>query len=183
MASLFIGLLILWAGVEMAWDGYVKFFHLQVMAAFPVLPLCVALLSIVADLFLAKEQKEVGKAINSQSILAKARDTYLDIYVSASVLVGILLAFWGIPYVEGGLILVISLLILKLGVETVRTSFMSLLDANLDPQLQAVMGRMISSIEGEGCGANPGKGPSRRTLPHGRLHHRDQSQPHPLQGP
>ena len=44
--------------------------------------------------------------------------------------------------------MVISLLIHKLGVETVRASFMSLLDANLDPQLQAVMGRMISAIEG-----------------------------------
>jgi cation diffusion facilitator family transporter len=148
VASLFIGVLILWAGVEMARDGYAKLLHLQGMTDFPVMPLCAALLSIAASFFLARKQKEVGKAINSQSLLAASRETHLDIYVSGGVFVGILLAFWRIPYVEGGLVLVISLLIFKLGGETMWLSVMSLLDANLDPDLQTEMGRLISSIEG-----------------------------------
>ena len=148
VASLFIGVLILWAGVETARDGYDRLLHLQGTTDFPVMPLCAALLSIAASLFLARKQKEVGKAINSQSLLAASRETHLDIYVSGGVFAGILLAFWRIPYVEGGLILVISLLILKLGGETTWLSVMSLLDANLDPDLQTEMGRMISKIEG-----------------------------------
>jgi cation diffusion facilitator family transporter len=148
IASLFIGLLILWAGVEMAGNGYAKLFHRQVMADFPILPFCAVLLSIVASFFLAKKQKEVGKAINSQSLLAASRETHLDIYVSGAVFVGILLTYWGIPYAEGGFILIISLLILKLGGEIVRISFLSLLDANLDPALQTEIGSMISAIEG-----------------------------------
>jgi cation diffusion facilitator family transporter len=148
VASLFIGVLILWAGVEMARDGYARLLHLQGMTNFPVKPLCAALLSIVASFFLAKKQKEVGKAINSQSLLAASRETYLDIYVSGGVFVGIMLAFWGIPYVEGGLVLVISLLILKLGGETMWLSVMSLLDANLDPDLQTEIGSRCSAIEG-----------------------------------
>ena len=148
VASLFIGLLILWAGVEMAMDGYAKLFHLPVTAGFPVLPICAAFLSIVANFFLAKKQQEVGTAINSQSLLTKARDSQLDIYVSAAVLVGILLAYWQIPYAEGGLVLVISLLILKLGGETMWLAVMSLLDANLDPDLQVEIGGKCSAIEG-----------------------------------
>jgi len=148
VASLFIGLLILWAGVEMAWDGYSKLHDREVGANFPVLPLCAALLSIVASFFLAKKQKEVGKAINSQSLLATARETHLDIYVSGAVLAGILLTFKGIPYAEGGLILIISLLILKLGGEIARISILSLMDANLDPDLQTEVSRKISTLEG-----------------------------------
>jgi cation diffusion facilitator family transporter len=148
VASLFIGVLILWAGVEMARDGCAKLLHLQIMTNFPAIPLCAALLSIAASFFLAKKQKEVGNAINSQSLLAASRETHLDIYVSGGVFVGILLAFWGIPYVEGGLVLVISLLILKLGGETMWLSVMSLLDANLDPDLQTEIGSRCIAIEG-----------------------------------
>jgi len=148
VASLFIGLLILWAGVEMARDGFLKLFQLKVTADFPVLPICAAFLSIVANFFLAKKQQEVGTAINSQSLLTKARDSQLDIYVSGAVLVGILLAYWEIPYAEGGLVIVISLLILKLGGETLWLSILSLMDANLDPDLQTEIGSRCSDIEG-----------------------------------
>jgi cation diffusion facilitator family transporter len=148
VASLFIGLLILLAGVEMARDGYSKLLYPEATMEHPLLPVGAALLSIISNFFMAKKQKEAGTAINSPSLLAKARDTQLDTYVSGVVLIGILLAFQGIPYAEGVLILVISLLILKLGGETLWISVMSLLDANLDPDLQDEVGSMISGIEG-----------------------------------
>ncbi|MDD3295488.1 MAG: cation diffusion facilitator family transporter [Geobacteraceae bacterium] len=148
VASLFMGLLILWAGVEMARDGYLKLLKPEATGENPLFPAGAALLSIIANLFMAKRQKEAGEAINSQSLLAKSRDTRLDTYVSAVVLIGILLASRGIPHVEGCLILLISLLILKLGAETLWVSVMSLLDANLDPDLQTEIGSMCAAIEG-----------------------------------
>ncbi len=148
VASLFMGLLILWAGVEMARDGYLKLLQPEATGENPLFPAGAALLSIIANLSMAKRQKEAGEAINSQSLLAKSRDTWLDTYVSAIVLIGILLASRGIPYVEGCLILFISLLILKLGAETLWISVMSLLDANLDPDLQTEIGSMCAAIEG-----------------------------------
>lgn len=148
VASLFIGALIVWAGVEMARDGYAKLFQVQLPSGFPFLPIAAATLSIVANFFLAKKQHEVGQAIDSQSLLVKARDTQLDVSISAAVLVGIILAYGEIPYAEGGLVLIISFLILKLGGETIWVSVMSLLDANLDPVLQTEIGSMISAIEG-----------------------------------
>lgn len=148
VASLFIAVLILWAGVEMARDGYGKLLHPESTTEHPLFPVGAALLSIVANFFMAKKQHEVGTAINSQSLLAKARDTQLDTYVSGVVLIGILLAFQGIPYAEGALIFVISFLILKLGGETLWISVLSLLDANLDSDLQDEIGAMISGIAG-----------------------------------
>ncbi len=148
VATLFMGLLILWAGAEMAQDGYGKFLRREAVAVFPLLPLGAAILSIAANLFMAKKQEETGRAINSQSLLVKSRDTKLDVFVSAAVLVGILMASWGIPYVEGGLIFAIALLIFKLGGETVWLSVMSLLDADLDADLRERISAMIRDIPG-----------------------------------
>ncbi len=148
LAGLFIGALLLWAGIEMAREGYAKLLHSNTAADFPLLPVLATILSIIINYFLAKKEKEVGKFINSQSLQIKAYDTLLDIYVSCAVLIGLLLAFLGIPYAEGCLIMVISLLILKLGVETVWICLLSLLDANLDPGLQAEIAGKVAGING-----------------------------------
>ncbi len=148
VATLFISLLILWAGVAMAREGYEKLFRYETSTLFPVIPVCAAILSVVVSFFLAKIQEATALAINSQSLLVTARETRLDVFVSVAVLAGILMASWGIPYVEGGLILVIALLILKLGGETVCLSVMSLLDADLDLDLRDGISCMISEIPG-----------------------------------
>lgn len=148
IATLFIGMLILWAGVEMARDGYYKFSHPSTTPHFPLLPLVISAVSIVTSLILAKKEDAVGKAVNSQSLQMTARETFLDTFVSGAVLIGILMTYWEIPYVEGGLITVISLFVLKLGGECVWISILSLLDANLDPELQAEIERKIVGTGG-----------------------------------
>ncbi len=148
VATLFIGLLILWAGVAMAREGYEKLFRHATSALFPLLPVCAAILSVVVSFFLAKIQEATARAINSQSLLATSRETRLDVFVSVAVLAGILMASRGMPYVEGGLILVIALLTLKLAGETVWLSVMSLLDADLDADLRDGVSSMITEIPG-----------------------------------
>jgi|GEM_PF-5310909 len=71
--------------------------------------------------------------MNSQSLIVKASETFLDIFTSLVVLTGILLAYARIPFIEGFIIILISLLILKLGIKNIWTSLPVLMDANLDP--------------------------------------------------
>jgi cation diffusion facilitator family transporter len=148
IATLFIGILILWAGVELARDGFSKFFQASTAREFPLLPVVISAVSVVTSLILARKEDEVGKAVNSQSLQVTARDAFLDTFVSGAVLIGILVAYWGIPHVEGGLIMVISFLILKLGGESVWMSILSLLDANLDPELQEEIEHKIAGTGG-----------------------------------
>lgn len=148
MAGLFIGVFVLWAGVEMIQEGYAKLFRAGAAPGFPLLPVMASILSIAINVFLARKEKEAGLAINSQSLLIKAGDTLLDAYVSCAVLSGLLLTYLRIPHVEGCLILIISLLILKLGGETVWVCLLSLLDANLDPGLRAEIATRIEEIHG-----------------------------------
>ncbi len=148
LASLFIGVFILWAGVKMVQEGYFRLFHLYTVREFPLLPVCASIVSVGTAFWIARKERAVGLAIGSQSLLANASESMLDIFTSLVVLLGILLAHARIPYVEGSVILLISLLILKLGAENVWKALLVLLDANLDAELQTEIETKINAIYG-----------------------------------
>jgi len=148
LGTFVIGILIVLAGAEILKDGYNKLFYLEEVKEFPFVPIVASIISIIAAFFIAKKEKSVGSIINSQSLLANARESFLDIFISIVVLAGILLAFLRIPYAEGAVIILISLLILKLGVDNVWTSLLVLMDANLEPKLQFEIEKKINEIYG-----------------------------------
>jgi len=148
LVTLLIGALITWAGVQILRDGYDKLFLLAHVKEFPVLPVSVSILSVITAFLLARKEKDVGKSINSQSLMANASESFLDIFTSLVVLAGILLAYLKIPYVEGSIIILISLLIVKLGLKNIWTSLLVLLDANLDAELQSDIEQDINKIYG-----------------------------------
>ena len=148
LVSLIIGALIMWAGVGILKEGLHKFFHIARIYQFPVLPVMVSVISIIAAFIIAKKERYVGKAINSQSLMANASESFLDIFTSLIVLAGILLAYGKIPYIEGLIIILISLLIFKLGMGNIWTSLLALLDANLSPELKSSIAEEINKIYG-----------------------------------
>jgi cation diffusion facilitator family transporter len=148
LATLLIGGGIAWAGVELFRDGLAKLFQTPSLRGFPAVPIAASVVSIVLALFLAMKEKKVGARINSQSLLINARESFLDIFVSAVVLLGILFGFLGIPYVEGGIIIGISLLVFWLGLKSLWTSTLVLMDANLEPELQSEIQEKINQIYG-----------------------------------
>jgi len=148
LVTLVIGVLITWAGLQILKDGYDKLFLLADVKEFPILPVAVTILSVITAFVLARKEKVVGNSINSQSLIANASESFLDIFTSLVVLAGILLAYLKIPYVEGSVILLISLLIVKLGLKNIWTSSLVLLDANLDIALQSEIEQDINRIYG-----------------------------------
>ena len=147
-ATLIIGGFICWAGVELCFDGWQKLFFTPSMTKFPLLPVIVALISIVTAYFVAKKEKQVGVEINSYSLIANAHESFLDIISSVVVLLGILMLYWQIPYAEGITIIIIALLIIKLGLENAWQSLLVLLDANLEPELQQNIEKTVVKIPG-----------------------------------
>jgi len=148
LVTLVIGVLIMWAGLQILTDGYQKLFDIADIKNFPILPVSVSILSIIIAFILARKERDVGKSINSQSLIANASESFLDIFTSLIVLGGILLAYLRIPYIEGLIIILISLLIFKLGLKNIWTSLLVLLDANLDAELQSDIEEDINRIYG-----------------------------------
>lgn len=148
LVTLLVGGLIVWAGVELLGEGWHKLWTPVEAVRFPMLPLLVSGLSVVAALFIALKERQVGLAINSPSLLANAGESFLDVVTSAVVLAGLLLSYWTLPYVEGAIILLIALLVIKLGGSSCWTAFLLLLDANLDPQLSRDLEGQVDIIYG-----------------------------------
>jgi cation diffusion facilitator family transporter len=148
LACFVIGGFIVFAGIEILKEGYVKFLRLEAVNGFPFLPVSASIVSSVAAFFIARKQQTVGRSIGSQSLIVNSREAFLDIFTSLIVLMGILLAYAQIPYVEGSIIILISLLILKLGFQNIWTSLMILMDANLDPELQLEIEEKVNQIYG-----------------------------------
>jgi len=148
LACLIVGGFIVAAGIGIFREGYDFLFHLEPVKSFPVLPVVASIISAVAAFIVSKFELKVGKSIGSQSLIATSREAFLDIFTSLIVLIGILLAYFRIPYVEGAIIILISLLLFKLGIENIWTSLLVLMDANLDPELQDELEEKTSEIYG-----------------------------------
>jgi cation diffusion facilitator family transporter len=146
--TLLIGVLVIWAGCENLLEGYRKLFLLTPHHAFPVLPVLVSGVSVFVSYFVAKMEKETGAFINSGALQANASEAFLDIGTSSVVLAGILLAHAKIPYIEGVVVMLIALLIIRLGLKNVWTPILVLLDASLDPKLQAEIEKKIFAVDG-----------------------------------
>lgn len=139
---------ILWAGFELAKDGLAKIAVQKAPAAFPLIPLLASFVSVVAAFFIAHYEVKVGKEINSASLLANGKESYLDLISSTVVLAGIFLNAYNVPYVEGMVIVGIALMILKLGIENAINSILILMDANLNLELTDKIKETVSEIAG-----------------------------------
>ncbi|MFC1886333.1 cation transporter [Thermodesulfobacteriota bacterium] len=79
------------------------------------MPFATGIVSAVTAFVISKMESKVGNSTESRSLVANSREAFLDIFTSFIVSTGIPPAYFGLPYVEGAIIILISLLLLKLG--------------------------------------------------------------------
>ena len=149
IAALLIGIFIIYAGIDMGIDGIHQVLSERIQQDdIPLIPALTAGLSIVLAIIIAIAEFKVAREINSMSLEANARESFLDVISSIIVLSGILLPVFGVPYVEGAAIMVISLFIIKIGIENVYRSILVLLDANMDPEMQNLIHDTTLRVKG-----------------------------------
>jgi cation diffusion facilitator family transporter len=148
IACLLIGALIAFIGVDLFKEGWHKLFQINSRNGFPIFPIGASIVSCAVASVLAVKQRAIGKAIGSQALLATSQEAFFDIFTSLFVSVGILCVYAQIPYVEGGIIVLIAALILKLGIETAWKSIMILMDANMDTDLKMEIEGKLNRIQG-----------------------------------
>jgi len=136
IACLIIGVSMTMAGTEILKEGYEKIFVITPYTAFPLIPIVATIVSSLLSSLIAWKMKKIGMLISSHSLIANAQEAFLDIFVSLVVMIGILLGFLNIPYVEGLIIMLIALMIIKLGLTNCWVSILILLDGNVNPDLQ-----------------------------------------------
>ncbi len=96
----------------------------------PILAMATALTAVIVSYIISKRTIKVGEKINSQSLIANGKERLLDVISASLVFVSIALSSLGIKYIEGITTIIISLFILKVGIETGKESILALMDYN-----------------------------------------------------
>lgn len=145
ISSLIIGLLIIFAGFSAASDSVQRFIHPgeSDYSTPAIMAICAALVIKVA---LGLYTKRKGTAFESDALTASGKDALNDSLMSAATIVSALLyVFRGID-IEACIGLLIALLVIKTGVETVRDTVSIILGERVSPQLISEVRASIMSF-------------------------------------
>lgn len=146
-ASLIVSVFIIVSGILILRESVMRFLQPEVIS-YPFIAMLAAAFSIPFLYFLAKYNKKVGEEINSQALVGEGKNFTYDVYSSILVFIGILSLYFGVPWIEPTAGVVISIFILKNGVELGRDSILTLMDAVLKPEHLRKIKEIAEGVQG-----------------------------------
>ena len=145
VASLFISLIIFLAGFELLITGVSRIIHPSPVR-FSWIMVIILIFSILVKLWMSMFYMNIGRRIDSSTLIASAQDSRNDVLSTALTLGAMLVSLSGISFPLDGIAgCVISLLILKAGYEIAKEIITQLLGRPLDPQLSKAIREQILS--------------------------------------
>ena len=147
LGSLIISFLILYAFWQMINQGYARLFSFS-QIKIPLLALAVSLVDALVLFFFGNYEIKVGKQVNAQSLMAMGEENRTHLFSSMAVFIGTLAAYYRIPYIEGLVTIVISFLILKISLTTIRSSVFALMDVSPGREIEQKIIQVMKSIPG-----------------------------------
>jgi cation diffusion facilitator family transporter len=146
-AGFFVGLVLLLAGVSVLWESFDA--EEPVYAGLAgAIALGAAGVSMVANEWLYRLTLGAGRRLESQSLLALARDNRSDALTSALVIVGVGAALLGAPWVEPLAASAIGLMIGYMGWESLKRGLDVLMDRAPDPRMRERATDLAAGVDG-----------------------------------
>ena len=145
LSAMIISVIVLYAGITSLVESVKQIIHPET-PDYSVISLVIVAVAVVVKFFLGRYVKATGKKVNSDSLINSGEDARLDSVISASTLVAavIFLAF-GLS-LEAWLGAIISLIIIKSGVEMLKETVSRILGENNDPELAKVIKQTVRSF-------------------------------------
>ncbi|MGL5741728.1 MAG: cation diffusion facilitator family transporter [Legionella sp.] len=146
-ATLLLALLLIFAGVGIAWDSLYDLLKVQyVMPNWLSLPvICISILSNEA---LFHYTLHIGKKINSKLITANAWHHRSDAASSLVVFVGLIGSIAGFSYLDAVATIIVGLMIVKMGCDYAWNSVKELVDTAVSPELLTQIEQVIQGVDG-----------------------------------
>ena len=147
ITSVVIAVIVLLAGVTSLRESAVKIFEPQ-QTDYSVPSVVVIAAAIVAKIIIGKYFKSQGEKLNSQSLTASGADALFDAILSGGTLVtAVVSMLWGIS-LEGIMGVLISIIIIKSGVEILTDTLNSIIGVRADKELTDNLKEKINSFDG-----------------------------------
>ena len=147
LSAMIISVIVLYAGVTSFVESVKRIIRPET-PEYTAVSLIIVAVAVLVKIFLGRYVKSVGKKVNSDSLVNSGEDATLDSIISASTLAaaGIFLLF-GVS-LEAWLGAVISLVIVKSGIEMLRDTISQILGEKNDPDLSKNIKQTVCSFPG-----------------------------------
>ena len=134
LTGVLIAMLVLVAGLTALKESIEKIIHPQA-AEYSVVSLVIIVAAIAAKLFMGRYVKSVGEKINASTLVASGSDALFDAVLSAGTLAAALISLVWHVTLEGWFGAVISIFIIKAGVEMLGDTLDSIIGTRADKEL------------------------------------------------
>lgn len=149
IATKILSLVILYAGIQMLVSSITALFSEQDRELPNSLAIYVTVFSIIGKLGLAWYQYKKGKQIKSQLLIANAVNMRNDIFISISVLAGLVFTYvFKLPILDVITGLLISLFIIKSAIDIFIESNISLMDGVHNEEIYEEIFKAVESVDG-----------------------------------
>ncbi|WP_458402842.1 cation diffusion facilitator family transporter [Methanobrevibacter sp.] len=146
-SSVIIVAIVLWAGFTSIMESWPKIFNPDV-TNYTTVSLVIIAVAVIVKFSLGIYVKSVGESINSQALVASGSDAFFDSLISLSTLIGALISIFFNISIEGILGVVISVVIIKAGIDMLRESVDSIIGVRIDSELSKKLKESICSVPG-----------------------------------
>lgn len=142
LSAVTISVIVLYAGVTSLVESIKKIIHPET-PDYSAVALIIIAVAIVVKIVLGLYVRATGQKVNSSSLIASGKDALLDAVISASTLVAAaIFLIWHIS-LEAWLAAIISLVIIKSGIDMLRESISSILGERTDKETTAKVHQSI----------------------------------------
>ncbi len=142
ITAVVISVIVLYAGVTSFGESVKKIIH-PVTPDYSVPALVIIAVAVVVKILLGQYVKATGEKVKSDSLIASGEDARLDAVISASTLVAAIIYLLSHLSLEAWLGAVISIIIIKSGVEMLRGSVSQIVGERMDSELTKAIQQTI----------------------------------------
>ena len=144
--SILIAILVLVAGITAFKESVEKIIN-PVEADYSVASLIIIAVAVAVKFFFGRYVKNVGKELNSQSLVASGTDAFMDSILSLSTLIAAIISIiWHIS-LEGILGVIIAIVIIKSSIDILRETITIMIGIRADSELTNKLKTRISKFE------------------------------------
>jgi divalent metal cation (Fe/Co/Zn/Cd) transporter len=134
---------VLYAGITSGFESVQKIVH-PVKAEYNAVSLVIIALAVVVKLILGTYVKAQGEKVNSGSLIASGQDALFDGVISTSVLISALIYVFAGVSLEAYVCVLISIFIMKAGIEMIQETVSNILGARSDKELTAEIKKIMN---------------------------------------
>ena len=145
MSAMTISLIVLYAGITSFVESVKQIIHPETPEYTPASLIIVAV-AVVVKILLGRYVKSVGEKVNSDSLINSGEDATLDSIISASTLAAAVIFMVFHISLEAWLGAIISIIIIKSGIEMLRDTISQLLGERNDPDLAKEIKKTVTNF-------------------------------------